>query len=457
MEQDSPAKQFLAAVSKASQELETAIAHTYEEALKLNVQLTESARVQMEQTDASLEKELRLSTNLVLEDRQTLLSQLADLRQQELHVLADTGKFVREQLTGKLEELVGNFDDTIKTEVQSFQEKLSSIELSLSQKIDHQNLQLSEKITEFSQTIREEIQNRGKQLEDFEQTQRQLLQTGAETSAASITSLSESIASNLREEVAKLIDEMTASVSARDFGSSPADRISRLPESALAEDKVLADTANDLQQMQDMVPRFTTTCLELAQLQEDVHSTAVKNVTLRYKTELLSASQHSEDQLKLIASEVALTLKQYEKLYAERFEQRIAEFEKDAAQEVQNAISDQERAGIRMSATKDKELKDLYIGLRRGASDSLRATVTQTERAFETLFEEYKTHLESLRQQKSSELDQECKRATDELTRIFKNFDQQSTDIERQLGELESATSELDEFVSALSHADLDF
>ncbi len=461
MEQDSPAnspaKQFLAALSKASQELETAIAQTYEEALKLNVQLTESARVQIEQTDASLEKELRLSTNVVLEERQNILVELADLRQQEMRVLSDTARTVREHLTGKLEELVGNFDYKLKSAVQSFQEQLTGVEQRLSLKVERQDGELTEKITEFSQAVRQEIVSKKKRLDEFEHRQQQALFSQAEQSAGSIAVLGQTLESTLRSDIQRLVEVMSETVSVEDAGVSTVERITKLQELALTKEKVERWTANDLQHMHEMPARFRSTVEELAQLQTDVHSTAVKNMTVRYKTELMAAAQHSEDQLKLIASEVQLTLRQFEKVYGDRFEQRVAEFEKDAMQEVQDAMSDQERAGLKMNASKDKELKDLFIVLRRTASETLRSTVKDTERTFESLFEEYKGRLENQRRQKGTELEQECRRASEELSLIFKGFDRESNDIERQLMELESATAELDEFVSALSHADLDF
>lgn len=455
--QDSPAKQFLAAVSKASQELEVAIAQTYEEALKLNVQLTDSAKVHIDQSDASVEEELRASVNSLQEERQKILDELVELRKQELQTLSEAGARVREYLTVKLEELVLTFDQKIQEGVTRYQEQLAGVEAKLAQDITGHSKELVAAKTAFSGEVSAEVIRSKKVLDEFQIQQQQNLFAQSEKSVSELKSLTKTIEGTLRDESRKLIERMSETLQAQVQSTAPSDRISALSEIALTEDKVASTIAVDLEALRGLPAAFEETSSAVGKMQTEVHAKAIKNASVRCARELQNAVDQVEEQLSLIGEETKLTLHQFEETYIERFVQKLEDFERTAQKEVLEGLAEQEKAGLKVTASKDKELKDLFLNLRKSTASSVRACLADTEKSFEADFDEFKNLLAKQREEKTSHLEKECKAATEQLEQIFKTFEKESTDVERQLSELEAAASELDEFVSALSHADLDF
>ncbi|MBY0552058.1 MAG: hypothetical protein K2W95_32540 [Candidatus Obscuribacterales bacterium] len=455
--QDSPAKLFLAAVSKASRELEVAIAQTYEEALKLNVQLTDSAKVHIEQSDASVEEELRASVNSLQEERQQILDELVELRKQELQTLSEAGARVREYLTVKLEELVLTFEQKIQEGVTRYQEQLAGVEAKLAQDITGHSKQLSTAKTTFANEVAAEIGRSKQLLDEFQTQQQQILLTQTENSVSELKSLTKTIEVSLRDEARKIIERMSETLQTQMQSTAPSARISTLSQNALTEDKVTSSIAADLASMRALPEAFEETSSTVAKMQTEVHAKAIKNASVRCARELQNAVDQVEEQLSLIGEETKLTLHQFEETYIERFIQKLEDFERTAQKEVLEGLAEHEKAGLKVTASKDKELKELFLNLRKSTAGSVRACLADTEKSFEADFEEFKNLLAKQREEKTHNLEKECKAATEQLEEIFKTFDKESTDVERQLSELEAAASELDEFVSALSHADLDF
>lgn len=455
--QDSPAKQFLAAVSKASQELEVAIAQTYEEAMKLNVQLTDSAKVHIEQTDASVEEELRASVNSLQEERQLILHELAELRKQELQTLSEAGASVREYLTVKLEELILTFDHKVQESMTQYQEQLAGVEAKLAQEITGHSNELAAGKASFSDEVAAEVIRIKKLLEDFQSEQQKTLSTQAEQAVGELKVLTKNIDESLRNESRKLIERMSEELQTKIRSTDPAGRISGLSETALTEDKVTSAIAGDLEALRRLSPTFEQTSAALAKMHTELNANAIRSASARGARELQNAVDQVDQQLNLIGAEARMTLAEFEQRYNERFIQRLEEFERTAQKEVLDGLAEHERAGLQVSASKDKELKDLFLNLRKSAAATVRASLAETEKSFEAAFEECKGLLAKQREEKTSALEKECRAATEQVEQIFKAFDKNSTDVERQLSELESAAAELDEFVSALSHADLDF
>lgn len=455
--QDSPAKQFLAAVSKASQELELAIAQTYEEAMKLNVQLTDSAKVQIEQTDASLEEELRLSVVGVQEERQKILGELALLRKEETQALADTGAKFREYLTSKVSEQIEAFDGQLKEYIANYQQRLEAVEQKVAEEAASQTSVLTENQSTFQASLDEQVQNSKKMLDELQIEQQKKLITVAEQAVTALTELTAKLEAQMRQDAQDVAAKMQEDLSAQSKQNSPVERTANLKKLAVDEEKVASMIADQMEEMKALPSSLEEACLEVAKIQQELHGSSLLNAVGRCKNELQSAAKHTESQLNLIGAETKLALSELERLYSEKFQYKMEEFERIAQKEVLEGLAEQERAGMKVSASKDKELKDLFLTLRKSTAESVRTTVRETEKNFESIFDDYKAQLERQKEEKSGELEKECRRASDQLSLVFKKFDDDSTSIEQQIAELESAASELDEFVSALSHADLDF
>ena len=103
---NSPARQLLAALTKASQEMEKSVAETYEFVSKLNSELERVVNAQPSETAEKTEMMLRGHLTGITAEKEEILSKLTELRQEELKVLQGTGRELRLAIVEKLDGLV---------------------------------------------------------------------------------------------------------------------------------------------------------------------------------------------------------------------------------------------------------------------------------------------------------------------------------------------------------------
>lgn len=108
---NSPARQLLAALTRASQDMERSVNDACEHVGKLNNELERYVSGQLESADEQIELIVRTKLEKVSSEKEAVLAQLMELRQEELQVLQQTGKKLRDALSEKLNELVNKFCD----------------------------------------------------------------------------------------------------------------------------------------------------------------------------------------------------------------------------------------------------------------------------------------------------------------------------------------------------------
>lgn len=122
---NTPARQLLAVLTRASQEMEKAINDSYEYISRLNNELQQTVNAQLDESAEHLEQLLKAHLSSFSAEKEAILSQLTELRQEELKVLQNTGKDLRQALLEKLDELVSAYSTQTETYLKKFEEDLN--------------------------------------------------------------------------------------------------------------------------------------------------------------------------------------------------------------------------------------------------------------------------------------------------------------------------------------------
>src|SRR5579883_1776532 len=84
---NTPARQLLAVLTRASQEMEKAISESYDYVSALNAELQQTVNAQLDESAEQLEQLIKGHLSGLLAEKDSILSQLTELRQEELKVL----------------------------------------------------------------------------------------------------------------------------------------------------------------------------------------------------------------------------------------------------------------------------------------------------------------------------------------------------------------------------------
>lgn len=456
---NSPARQLLAALNRASQEMEKSVSDACAFVASLNFELEKSIKASLDKTADKIENIVCTQLESAGRDKDLILTQLAELRQEELKVLQSTAKELRAALEQKLNDLLSKFRKNIDQQIESFQSELSKTNSDAAAQIEEIRKRLKEQLPIYLEQIRSEYQS---ELEKLEKLQSNYQATISSDSVSSLSELSEhqndlrTRLENEGEEFLKLVSEKSEELS-KEQTARLEQRMQFFAEmEKAAGQRIEAVSADDLAYLRDLPEKFRESCKEMADLQVGLHANAAANLALQYRTEVLSASQGAEDQLQIARDEMQNLLKQYQSQYIKDLEQILVKF-KSSAQELAD-MNPLENKNDRGSSEQIKlVLTEQLEKIRQSTATTVKDEVVRAEGVMDEFYEEFKQRLEAARKEACERLEHSFQRNQQELAGMQQQDEQHLQELSQRLSELEQSISEARELISALDQASLDF
>ena len=455
---NSPARQLLAALTRASQEMEKAVQESYEHVTMLNSELERVLNLQLDQTSEKVEVFIHSHLDGLSSEKDAILHQLTELRQEELRVLQSTGRNLRQALVEKLDVLVTAFRADVDGHLQAFQDKLSQADKDNRDTVDATRQSLRERIPGFLVSVSEEVI---KEKQGLEELHTSFQQTLTEESNVSLNQMvehcgelktrleteGESFLASVDERAANLVNEQTEKLKQR------IESFSQMEQKA--EERIDSLSLADKSYIKDLPATFTETCGKMAELQVGLHATVVKNLALQYRTEILSAAQEAEDSLQIVRAELQSLLRQYQNHYAEQFENLLTKFEKSATDFANAQVATPELSSNREQIIEG--INEKFNSLKKTVSESTREEISSTENAMEKSYEEFRLRLEIARKYSCENIEGSFKENQEELSKLQQSNEEQLKELSDKLDELEQSVNESKELIRALDQASLDF
>lgn len=455
---NTPARQLLAVLTRASQEMEKAINDSYEYVSRLNNELQQTVNAQLDESAEHLEQLLKAHLSGFSAEKEAILSQLTELRQEELKVLQNTGKDLRQALLEKLDELVSAYSTQTETYLKKFEEDLNkTVEESITD-LESVRKNLRETTPKYLESIREQI---SKEKTELDEAQKKYQDTLSQSSTASNTEMTEhcsELQTRLESEGAEFLKSVEKN--AEDLIAEQTERLDQRIQSfglmdERASERIQSLSKADLNYIKEHPELFKQSCQEMAELRIGLHATMVKNLALQYRTELLSAAQNAEDHLQIVRGDLQSVLRQYQNNYAEQFQNLLSKFERsatDLASNSQEVASENTTDDEQILATVNEQCSKI----KRFAADQSREKVSATETSMEKSYEEFRLSLENIRKTACEKIETSFKERQEDLSKAQQANEEQLNALSKELETMEQAIAEAKDLISALDQASLD-
>ena len=454
---NSPARQLLAALTKASQDMERSVNEACEHVGKLNNELERYVSGQLESADEHIDQIVRTKLEKVSSDKESVLAQLMELRQEELQVLQQTGKNLRDALTEKLNELVNKMSAEIEENLKKFQGSLDETEKSLSEGIERSRKDFRDKMPGQLESIREEVGKEKKGLAELHEKYDEQLSQESLVSLEELVEHCAELKSKLQKEGKDYLGAVDHSVN--ELTGEQTGRLNQRIESFSSmqknvKERIDALSESDINYVKELPDSFRATVEEMAELHIGLHATTVRNLSLQYRTEILSAAQQAEDQLQIVKADLQSLLRNYQSHYTEQFESLFSKFEKTATELSHEEVvaPDQNR-----DAETINKLKEQFTSFKKTMSDESKNGVTEIETHMEKSYEKFRALLDSAKKDACETVESSFHEYQGEFSKLQHANDEQFTEMVKKLEELEQSVAEARELISALDEASLDF
>ena len=287
---NSPARQLLAALTRASQEMEKSVSESHEFVSKLNAELERVVSAQLDETSEQVEIFVHNHLDGLSAEKDGILSQLTELRQEELRTLQNTGKNLRKALEERLNHLVTTFRNEIDEHLQIFQEKLEQADKNNNTNIETTRGSLRERMPGFLSSMSEEIRNEKQAMEDLYVNNQQNLTQESTVSLNQLVEHCNELKIHLENEGSSFLAAVDSS--AEKLIAEQSEKLSqRIASFSAMEQKaghrIDALSHADKSYIEELPANFRDSCGNMAELQVGLHATVVKNLALQYRTEIL--------------------------------------------------------------------------------------------------------------------------------------------------------------------------
>lgn len=454
---NSPARQLLAALTRASQDMERSVNDACEHVGKLNNELERYVSGQLESADEQIELIVRTKLEKVSSEKEAVLAQLMELRQEELQVLQQTGKKLRDALSEKLNELVNKFSSEIDDNLKKFQADLESTEKSIADGVEKSRKEFRDRMPGQLESIREEVGKEKTGLADLHKQYDEQLSQGSLVSLEELVEHCAELKAKLQkggEDYLGAVDENVNALTAEQT-----ERLNKRIEAFSSmqknvKERIDALSEADLNYVKELPDAFKASAKEMADLHIGLHATTVRNLSLQYRTEILSAAQQAEDQLQIVKADLQGLLRSYQNQYSEQFESLFAKFEKSATDLSQEEViaPDQSRDSEIMN-----KLKEQFTTLKKSLGEESKSGVSEIETHMEKSYEKFRVLLDAARKEATEKVEKSFHDYQGEFSKLQHSNDEQVTELSKKLEELEQSVAEARELISALDEASLDF
>lgn len=459
LQANSPARQLLAALSKASQEMEQSVNDSFDYIETLNTELERVVNAHIDEVNAKSEALVRAQLSSIQAEKDSILSQLSELRQEELKVLQNTGRELRQAVLEKLESTISSFSKEVEEHLKVFQDQLAGLESESNSAVETGKKSLKDVLPLCLDSINTEVSREKGKLEELNTAYEEKL---SQESSVSLNQLLEH-SNELKTRLELESEEFRASVEqkAGNLSSKQSDALkeriqgfAKLEE--IAGQRLESATADDLGFIKNLTGSFADSCTQMTEIQVALHSTTVKSMALQYRTEILSAAQAAEDQLQIVKADIQALLRNYQNHYAEQFEAVLSKFERAA-----NELASTQQGAPAESHANNEEITEsmnsYFANLKKNISDNMKEQLASTEAAMEKSYEDFRNVLEKARKHAADKTEASFKQSQDELSKLQQSNEEQLHELNKKLEELEQAVNEAKDLISALDQASLDF
>ncbi len=449
---NSPARQMLAALTRASQEMTRKLNDSYEFVNRLNSTLESKVNERLKEINEHNEIMVRSHLEGLSSEKDAILAELTQIRQEELKVLQGIGKDLREALSARLTEMLDEVNEEVTKALSSFQEQLANTEEEVGKALAQTASIADEKLPALLTDLKEEGKSEQEKISQSLSTQKTEFEKKAE---AGLIRLSEQFATLKNELDAEGKDYLDALESELDqFVALHSERIKEelgAAENLKSELNELLQAAND--EFSSRSHHFAESSAQLRDLKLKLHKNRVDDLSSLYQTEILSVAKDCEDKMMIARSRIQTMLTSYHDKFQSDASQILKKFE--------NAASEALPSADRKESDPDSVLPDSIAELLQKLRGEVRGMVKEcTDNADQTaaeLLENFRTELTNSSQNHNNSIEKCFSESRKEIMEISKANKESLEELAQKADALEQLMLDAKDLMSALDQTDLEF
>jgi ABC-type transporter Mla subunit MlaD len=382
------ARQMLAALTRASQEITRKFSEGCEQVSKLNFILENKVNGRLSEINDTAEEIVRVQLENLSTEKDAVLVELTELRQEELKVIQSLGKDLRDALSRRLKELVAGLKSEIDEKLATFQDSLVQTETEVSLSVADLREGLNDRLPDHIAAIAKEAGAGKKEFENTLDSQREALSEQASQSLEDVALRCSELKAELEKHGADYLAAIEAFV--EELRSAQAEKLAqRLDALAARQEEASRQLHANAGNRENILSSFTSSCRQISEQRVNLHSSVASNLALIYRFELLSIAQETEDQLSIVRSHLHSVLRSCHDYYSEQSNSLLAKFEK-GVKEARPQQSEQELLG---QEEVPEEVNALFVELRREAGEQVKEVIAAADRNMEESLADFRARL----------------------------------------------------------------
>jgi DNA anti-recombination protein RmuC len=442
---NSPARQLIASLARASHEIAGAFDEAAEDASRYNSLLQAKIDERLSEVNEQAEHIVKAQLDGFSDEKDALLAELTELRQEELKILQSIERSARELLSDKVQEFIREAVKRADDNMASFHDQIESMEAAATQTV-HEYRQ-GESLPDL-ETIRQSVKNERNRLEEWQKDFQDQLDQKTNSCMDAMLEYFLGLKSKIEDGSEQHIDYMVQS-----FNKLAAQQSDEL-------DKILKAYSEKQQSECEQMCRhgfidflekfpatFAESCEKTTRLQADLHSTTVSNIAMEYKAGITAIAKETDDQLQIVRAQLQSQLRSCQETYFEQSAKLLSKFER-SVKELSLEISSGAPGNEKLS----ESFSHLFSEIKKELRDSSKSKTSLAETLIEQSFEKCRAQLASINQDISELVDECFINAKQQLLETTEHSKNKLSELSEKLNSLELLL-QAGEMISALDQA----
>lgn len=443
----SAAKQMLAALTRASQEMTRKFNDSCEQVSRLNATLENKVNERLAELSEHSELIVRSQLEGLIAEKDAILAELTELRREELKVLQSIGQNMREALLSKLKEQLDAVESEMKTSIAAFLEQLEKSENSVSDELTKVSASLSKGLPEQLAKLKKERETERDSIETAHSKQHEQLR---EKSADGLIKLSEHftlLKTSLDEEGAAYVSTLD-SVMEKLVAEHQAKLKERIDALSEVQERVKQGVGIDRDYLDSMPDKFAESCRNLTSMKLELHATQTNNLALVYRTEIVSIAKQSEDQMMIIRSHLQTLLHNYQDSFNEQAAKLLQKFEKNA-REAMPAV-DVNKAKSPESEGVPEAVVDFISKMKTEIKSNVKENVSAAKTIMEDSLDEFRSKLNVSSLNYANTIEKSFNDARKDISELTESNKEKIEEMTHKADALEQLVTDARDLLSAL-------
>lgn len=452
---NSPAKQMLAALTRASQDMTKTVHDVCEHVEQLNYALELKVNERLEEANSYAEFVIRGQLSGISSEKDGILAELSELRREELKELHGIGRKIRESMASRFEAMIGAINKELEEKLLAFSEKLSDTEKSTEDQVNKALQNFRKQLPDHRAAIQKKTEEEKSSLGDLQNQHKEFFELEIVQSTKKLIEEYESALDALKKQAEKNkseLDEKCNSILQENNDKSEELKKSFTDMLNEAKNRVSSMTKQDHSYLNEMEGPFTAACKHAADLSDKFHATQVENLALEYKNEFFLCSKEAEDRILNARSEIQTELNSQRQKFSEQADKLFLKFEK-TLREIPIKNESKQKGGEDSAAQVRKILDELRQRIAATAEEKL----AESQELINKSFEELSLQMSSSGRKVSEQMEQSFAQAQEDASRAQSENRKYYDQLLEKIQALELLADESRELISALGDAGLEF